>query len=109
MAAGLVPPKSTLALKHQDAIALAQRGNPALAQSVAQTDVAEAPLAQPRAGRLPALTLSGDAGQGTTDLGGFFGFVDENAVPMVRALLRLYPPEAPRALGWCEWGLVRPG
>jgi outer membrane protein len=70
----LVAPKGAWALTLQEAIALAQRGNPALAQSAAQTEAAEARLAQARAGRLPALTLSGEAGQGTTDLGGFFGF-----------------------------------
>ncbi|CAN5908385.1 TolC family outer membrane protein [soil metagenome] len=65
---------------------LAQRANPMLAQSKALADAADARLVQARAGRLPALTLSGEAGQGTTDLGGFFGFGRADVSPRAAAL-----------------------
>ena len=86
LAAGLASPQSALALTLQDAIALAQRGNPTVAQSASQVEAAEARLAQARAGRLPALTLSGEAGEGTTDLGGFFGFGRADVSPRAAAL-----------------------
>ncbi len=86
LAAALAAPQSAFALTLQEAIALAQRSNPALAQSAAQADAAEARLAQAQAGRLPALTLSGQAGQGTTDLGGFFGFGRTDVSPRAGAL-----------------------
>ncbi len=85
-AAGLAAPQSAFALSLQDAITLAQRANPAVAQSKAQTDAADARLAEARAGRLPSLTLSGEAGQGTTDLGGFFGFGRADVSPRGAAL-----------------------
>ena len=87
LAAGLAAPQGALALSLQEAIALAQRNNPGLAQTKAQTEVAEARLAQARAGRLPALTLSGEAGQGTTDLGGFFGFGQADVSPRLPVAL----------------------
>ncbi len=74
LAAGLAAPQGALALSLPQAIALAQRANPGLAQVKAQADAADSRLDEARAGRLPTLTLSGEAGQGTTDLGGFFGF-----------------------------------
>jgi len=86
LAAGLASPQDAFALSLQEAIALAQRGNPTLAQSAAQVDAAEARLDQARAGRLPALTLSGEAGEGTTDLGGFFGFGRADVSPRAAAL-----------------------
>lgn len=86
LAAGLAAPHSAFALSLQEAIALAQRGNPTFAQSKAQTDAAEARLTQARAGRLPSLTLSGEARQGTTDLGGFFGFGRADVSPRAAAL-----------------------
>ena len=49
IAAGLAAPQSAFALTLQEAIALAQRGNPVLAQAKAQTDAADARLAQARA------------------------------------------------------------
>lgn len=85
-AAALAAPHSAFALSLSEAIALAQQGNPSLAQSRAQTDEAEARLAQVKAGRLPSLTLSGEAGQGTTDLGGFFGFGRADVSPRAAAL-----------------------
>jgi TolC family type I secretion outer membrane protein len=86
LVAGLAAPETAFALSLQDAIALAQRANPGLAQSKAQADAAAARLAQARAGRLPSLTLSGQAGQGTTDLGGFFGFNQADVSPRAAAL-----------------------
>jgi len=86
LATALATPHSAFALTLQEAILLAQRGNPGLAQSAAQADAAEARLGQARAGRLPALTLSGQAGQGTTDLGGFFGFGRADVSPRGAAL-----------------------
>jgi TolC family type I secretion outer membrane protein len=64
-----------------EAIALAQRSNPTLAQSNAQADAARARLSEARAGRLPSAVLSGQAGWGTTDLGGFFGFGRSDVSP----------------------------
>jgi TolC family type I secretion outer membrane protein len=86
LVAGLAAPETAFALSLQDAIALAQRANPGLAQSKAQAAAAAARLAQARAGRLPSLTLSGQAGQGTTDLGGFFGFNQADVSPRAAAL-----------------------
>lgn len=57
-----------------DAIALARKSNPTLAENAARADAAEARLSQARAGRLPSLEVSAESGWGTTDLGGFFGF-----------------------------------
>ena len=86
VAAGLSLPHAAFALSLQQAVALAQRGNPVLAQSRAVTDAANAHLIQAQAGRLPTLTLSGEAGQGTTDLGGFFGFGRADVSPRATAL-----------------------
>ncbi len=86
LAAALAAPQAALALSLPEAIALAQRANPALAQAQAQADGAQARLAQARAGRMPTLTLSGEAGQGTTDLGGFFGFGRADVSPQAVAL-----------------------
>jgi TolC family type I secretion outer membrane protein len=86
MAAGLVAPPCALALSLPETIALAQHANPGLAQSRAQADAADARLTQARAGRLPALTLSGEAARGTTDLDGFFGFGRADVSPRVAAL-----------------------
>jgi TolC family type I secretion outer membrane protein len=86
LAAALATPSAAFALSLPEAIALAERGNPVLAQSKAQADAADARLAQARAGRLPSLTLSGELGQGTTDLGGFFGFGRSDVTPRAAAL-----------------------
>ena len=86
LAAGLAAPQNAFALSLTEAIALAQRSNPVVAQTQAVADAADARLAQARAGRLPALTLSGEAGQGTTDLGGFFGFGRADVSPRGAAL-----------------------
>ncbi|MBJ7408743.1 MAG: TolC family outer membrane protein [Phenylobacterium sp.] len=86
LAAWLAAPPSALALSLPEAIALAKRNNPALAQSRAQAEGADARLAQARAARLPSLTLSADAGEGTTDLGGFFGFRSADVSPRGAAL-----------------------
>ena len=84
--AGLAAPQAAFALSLTEAIVLAQRGNPGLAQTRAQADAAEARLDQARAGRMPSLTLSGEIGQGSTDLGGFFGFGRSNVTPSAAAL-----------------------
>jgi TolC family type I secretion outer membrane protein len=83
---GLTAPQGAFALTLQEAIALAQNNSPGLAQVEAQSEAADARLAQARAGRLPALTLSGEARQGTTDLGGFFGFGRADVSPRAAAL-----------------------
>ena len=69
-----------------EAIALAQKVNPTVAQSRAQADAAGARLSEARAGRLPTVVLSGESGWGTTDLGGFFGFERRNVSPRGAAL-----------------------
>lgn len=86
LAASLVAPQPASALSLSEAIALAQRSNPGLAQSRAQADAADARLAQARAGRLPTATLSAEAGRGTTDLSGFFGFGRTDVSPRGAAL-----------------------
>jgi outer membrane protein len=86
LAAGLAAPLSAFALSLPEAIALAQRSNPSIAQAKAQADGADARLAEARAGRLPTLTLSGEAGKGSTDLGGFFGFGRADVSPRGAAL-----------------------
>ena len=84
--ASLLAPGAAMAMSLPEAIALAQRGNPGLAQSKAQAAAAAARLEQARGARLPSLTLSGEAGQGTTDLGGFFGFGKSDVSPRSAAL-----------------------
>ncbi|WP_309604951.1 TolC family outer membrane protein [Phenylobacterium sp.] len=77
----LATARGAQALSLPEAIALAQHGNPGLAQAKAQADAAEARLAQARAGRLPTLALTGQSGSGTTALGGFFGFGKSHVSP----------------------------
>lgn len=84
--AGLVLPAASEAMSLSEAIAQAQRSNPSLGQVSAQADAATARLAQARAGRLPSLTLSGEAAEGRTDLGGFFGFGRSDVSPRAAAL-----------------------
>jgi TolC family type I secretion outer membrane protein len=79
-------PGLTRAMSLDDAIALAQKSNPSLAQSRAQADAANARLSQARAGRMPTVVLSGESGWGTTDLGGFFGFGRSDVSPRGAAL-----------------------
>lgn len=86
LALGLAVVGRAEALSLPEAIALAQHGNPGLAQFRAQADAADARLAQARAGRLPTLTLSGESGSGTSDLGGFFGFGKSNVSPRAAGL-----------------------
>jgi len=69
-----------------EAIALAQRNNPGLAQARAQADAAGARVDQATGARLPTVTLSGQAATGTTDLGGFFGFGRADVTPRGAAL-----------------------
>ena len=63
-----------LALSLDEAIALARKTNPDLIQARAQADQAAARVSEAEAARLPSLTVSGESGQGSLDLGGFFGF-----------------------------------
>jgi outer membrane protein len=79
--AAICLPGIAAAMSLTEAIALAQKSNPTLAQSKAQADAAEARLSQARAGRLPSVVLSGQSGWGTTDLGGFFGFGRSDVSP----------------------------
>jgi TolC family type I secretion outer membrane protein len=74
------------AMSLPEAIGLAQKSNPTLAQSRAQADAADARLSEARAGRLPTVVLSGESGWGTTDLGGFFGFGRSTVSPRGAAL-----------------------
>ena len=74
-------PLAASAMSLSEAIALAQKSNPTLAQSKAQADAAEARLSQANAGRLPTVVLSGQSGWGTTDLSGFFGFGRSDMTP----------------------------
>jgi TolC family type I secretion outer membrane protein len=84
--AALSAPGAAWALSLPEAIALAQRDNPGFAQTRAQAEAADARLAQARAMRLPSLSLAGEAGQGTTDLSGFFGFGQADVSPRAAAL-----------------------
>ena len=84
--AAICLPGMASAMSLPEAIALAQKSNPTLAQSKAQADAANARLSEARAGRLPTVVLSGESGWGTTDLGGFFGFGRSNVSPRGAAL-----------------------
>lgn len=84
--AGAVASSSASAMTLPEAIAMARRANPELAQVQAQSDAALARLAQARAGRLPSLTLSAEAANGTSDLGGFFGFGQSDVTPRAASL-----------------------
>jgi outer membrane protein len=86
LAAGLVAPSAALSLTLDEAITLARRNNPVLAQTHAQADAATARLKQAEAARLPTVTLSGEAGTGETDLGGFFGFGRADVDPRAAAV-----------------------
>lgn len=79
-------PGMASAMSLPEAIALAQKSNPTLAQSKAEADAADARLSEARAGRLPTVVLSGQSGWGTTDLGGFFGFGRSTVSPRGAAL-----------------------
>ena len=79
--AALSVPELAGAMSLPEAIALAQRSNPTLAQSKAQADAADARFSEARAGRLPSVILSGEGGTGTSDLGGFFGFGRSHVSP----------------------------
>ena len=84
--AAICLPGLASAMSLPEAIALAQKSNPTLAQSKAQADAATARLSEANAGRLPTVVLSGQSGWGTTDLGGFFGFGRSNVSPRGAAL-----------------------
>ena len=86
LASGMAAPQAAFALSLPEAVALAQGSNPGLAQTRAQADAADARLEVARAGRLPSLTVSGEAREGRTDLGGFFGFGRNDVSPRAAAL-----------------------
>ncbi len=77
LAAGL--PATAMSLG--EAIAMAQRANPTLAQSRDEADAAKARLAQAHAAALPSVTLNGSAEGGSYNLGGFFGFRRSTVYP----------------------------
>ncbi|HWA63943.1 MAG TPA: TolC family protein, partial [Caulobacteraceae bacterium] len=84
--AALGPVSGAQAMSLPEAIALAQKNNPTLAQARAEADAAEARLGQARAARLPSVTVAGGAAAGTNDLGGFFGFGRNDVHPRQLAL-----------------------
>jgi len=84
--ASALAPLGASAMTLPEAIALARRANPDLAQVQARSDAASARLAQARAGRLPSLTLSAEGASGTSDLGGFFGFGQSDVTPRAASL-----------------------
>ena len=79
--AALLAAQPASALSLEEAIALARKSNPDLAQARAQADMAAARLSEAQAQRLPSLTLSGESGQGSIDLGGFFSFGKADVSP----------------------------
>ncbi|PHY18820.1 TolC family outer membrane protein [Caulobacter sp. BP25] len=84
--ASVATPLGASAMTLPEAIVLARRANPGLAQVQAQSDAASARLTQARAGRLPSLTLSAESASGTTDLSGFFGFGQSDVSPRAASL-----------------------
>lgn len=86
LAVSLVLPAAAHGLSLDEAIALARKTNPGLAQSQAQAEAAAARVRQAQAARWPTVTLSGEAGTGETDLGGFFGFGRTEVDPRAAAL-----------------------
>jgi outer membrane protein len=86
LAAILSLPGAAAAMSVPEAIAQAEHSNPELAQARARADAADARLDQARAGRLPSLVLSGESGQGTSDLGGFFGFAKTDVAPRAASI-----------------------
>ena len=77
----LAAPASALALSLDEAIALARKSNPEFAIARAQADGAKARKAEAEAARWPSLTVSGESGQGSLDLGGFFGIGKADVSP----------------------------
>ncbi|MBS0361578.1 MAG: TolC family outer membrane protein [Proteobacteria bacterium] len=95
----LASPIAAHALSLDEAIALARKANPMLAQAQAQADAAAARLSQARAGRLPTVTVAGETGTGTTDLGGFFGFGHAHVAPRTAGVEIRQPLFAGGAIG----------
>ena len=67
-------PSGAWATSLDDAIALALRTNPDTVEARANIDFADARVREAWSAALPQVSLSGAAGHGRTDLGGFFGF-----------------------------------
>jgi TolC family type I secretion outer membrane protein len=86
LAAALVLAGGAQAMTLGEAIAQAVRANPGFAQSQADADAAHARLDATNAGRLPTVTLTGQAAGGASDLGGFFGFGRSTVFPRQIAL-----------------------
>lgn len=82
----VILPAAAASMTLEAAVAAARRANPTLMESRAHLEAAEARLDAARAGRLPTLSITGQAGAGTTDLGGFFGFRRTNVTPRGAAL-----------------------
>lgn len=86
LAVALAAPGLALATSLDDAIALALKSNPDMAEAAASLDLADARVREARSAGLPQVALVGQAGRGTTDLGGFFGFEKSNVDPRSVAL-----------------------
>ena len=84
-------PAPASAMSLDEAIALARKSNPGLAQASARADAADARLSAARAGRMPTAVLSAQSGWGTTDLGGFFGFGRSAVSPSGAAMVVRQP------------------
>ncbi|MBS0334080.1 MAG: TolC family outer membrane protein [Proteobacteria bacterium] len=97
LAAALAPAAHALSL--DEAIALARKANPGIAQAQAQADAAAARLSQAQAARLPTVSLAGETGTGRTDLGGFFGFGRANVAPRAAVVEIRQPLFAGGAIG----------
>lgn len=74
-----------------DAIALARKNNPGLAQRQAEADAAKARLDEAQAGRLPSVTAVASAATGSANLGGFFGF-ERSTIHPEEAMIELRQP-----------------
>jgi TolC family type I secretion outer membrane protein len=73
-ALALAAPAGAWATSLDEAIALALKSNPDMVSANADVDMASARVREAQGAALPQVTLSGSAGTGRADLGGFFGF-----------------------------------
>ena len=73
-AVALAAPAGAWATSLDDAIALALKTNPDMASARADLEMASARVREAQGAALPQVTLTGSAGTGRADLGGFFGF-----------------------------------
>ncbi len=77
----LATAEGACALTLDEAVALAVRHDPGLRRAQANRDAAHARLDQARSGLLPSVTVTAQAGSGSTDFGGFFGFGERTMRP----------------------------